>query len=372
MKSLKFVFAMVVALSPSQFAPVMANDGDDAARASGTGATAGTTDGSDVLSTSSGIAARAAAAQGMDMGGTDKGGMSVMPPGVMVGEAGKWMVGYRYIYDRMDGNLVGSRSISEADVLHQFEMSPTDMTMQMHMGSVMYAPTNRLTVMAMVPYMVKAMDHVDHEGERFTEKTNGFGDVELTGLYSLTDPMNARSRILLSFGASAPTGSINQRHMGMRMEYPMQLGSGTFALRPGVVYLGQASPFGWGARFVSTFQLGRNDNNYRLGNRYEASAWVTRLISYTLSATAGINGESRGNIRGLDPLLDALEEPTKDPRRQGGDRLDATLGLAFHPQRGMLSGSSFFLNADLPIHQSLDGPQLKKRFGVRFEFQREF
>ena len=242
----------------------------------------------------------------------------------------------------------------------------------MHMGSVMYAPTNRLTVMAMVPYMVKAMDHVDHEGERFTEKTNGFGDVELTGLYSLTDPMNARSRILLSFGASAPTGSINQRHMGMRMEYPMQLGSGTFALRPGVVYLGQASPFGWGARFVSTFQLGRNDNNYRLGNRYEASAWVTRLINSTLSATAGINGESRGNIRGLDPLLDALEEPTKDPRRQGGDRLDATLGLAFHPQRGMLSGSSFFLNADLPIHQSLDGPQLKKRFGVRFEFQREF
>lgn len=372
MKSLKLVFAMVVALSPSQFAPVMANDGDDAARASGTGATAGTKDGSTVLSTPSGIAARAEAAQGMDMGGADQGGMSVMPPGVMVGEAGKWMVGYRYLYDRMDGNLVGRRSISEADVLRQFEMSPTDMTMQMHMGSVMYTPTKRLTVMAMVPYMVKAMDHVDHEGERFTEKTNGFGDVELTGLYSLTDPMNARSRILLNFGASAPTGSINQRHMGMRMEYPMQLGSGTFALRPGVVYLGQASPFGWGARFVSTFQLGRNDNNYRLGNRYEASAWVTRLISSTLSATAGINGESRGNIRGLDPLLDALDEPTKDPRRQGGDRLDATLGLAFHPQRGMLSGSSFFLNADLPIHQSLDGPQLKKRFGVRFEFQREF
>ena len=371
MKGLKFVFATVAALSPSQFAPAMAAGGDDAALASGMQATGSTEGGSDVLATSSGIAVRAEAAQGMDMG-TEMAGMSLMPAGVMVGEPGKWMVGYRYIYDRMDGNLLGSRSISDAGVLRQFEVSPTDMTMQMHMGSLMYTPTNRLTVMAMVPYMVKAMDHVDREGERFAEKTNGFGDVELTGLYSLTDPMNARSRILLNFGASAPTGSINQRPMGMRLEYPMQLGSGTFALRPGVVYLGQASPFGWGARFVSTFQLGRNDNNYRLGNRYEASAWVTRLISSSLSATAGINGESRGNIRGLDPLLDALEEPTKDPRRQGGDRLDATLGLAFHPQRGMLSGSSFFLNADLPVHQSLDGPQLKKRFGVRFEFQREF
>lgn len=121
MKGLKFVFAMVAALSPSQFAPAMAAGGDDAA-------TGSTDRGSDVFSISLGIAAQAAAVQEMDMGGTEMGGMSLMPPGVMVGEPGKCMVSYRYIYDRMDGNLVRSRSISDASVLRQFKVSPTDST----------------------------------------------------------------------------------------------------------------------------------------------------------------------------------------------------------------------------------------------------
>ena len=56
-----------------------------------------------------------------------------------------------------------------------------------------------------------------------------------------------------------------------------------------------------------------------------------------------------------------MEEPTKDPRRQGGKRLDATVGLARRPQGGVLGRNSFFLNADLPVLQTLDRPQLKKR-----------
>jgi len=31
----------------------------------------------------------------------------------------------------------------------------------------------------------------------------------------------------------------------MRLEYPMQLGSGTFALRPGLTYLGQTERWAW-------------------------------------------------------------------------------------------------------------------------------
>lgn len=44
----------------------------------------------------------------------------------------------------------------------------------------------------------------------------------------------------------------------------MQLGSGTVSVMPGVTYLGQAVPWGWGAEFIPTVRIGRNSNGYRL------------------------------------------------------------------------------------------------------------
>ena len=308
----------------------------------------------------------------MAMGASQMGVAGLTPPGIMMSSAGKWMLGYRYSIDRMDGNLVGTRRISDTAVLSQFMASPTDMTMQMHMGSLMFAPTDKLTLMAMVPYVIKSMDHVMGMNERFREKTKGIGDVEVSATYSLYSRADLRHRLLVSLGASLPTGSINERMGSMRLEYPMQLGSGTWALRPGFVYLGQNAPWGWGAKMSAARQLGRNDNGYRLGNRTEVSIWGSRLVTRAISVSAGLNSEWRGNIRGADPLLDQTDEPTKDPRRQGGRRLDASLGMGLHPQTGPFRGNEFFLRLDAPVAQSLDGPQLQKRWGLQLDFQREF
>ena len=97
--------------------------------------------------------ASASVQQPMAMGASQMGAVGLTPPGIMMGGAGKWMVGYRYSIDRMDGNLVGTRRISDATVLAQFMAAPTDMAMQMHMGSLMFAPTDKLTLMVMVPYV---------------------------------------------------------------------------------------------------------------------------------------------------------------------------------------------------------------------------
>ena len=136
----------------------------------------------------------------------------------------------------------------------------------------MYAPTDKLTLMAMLPYVEMSMGELHRDGTRSTERSEGIGDLELRGLYSLYAAKDLRHRILANFGVGFPTGSINQRDAeGMRMEYPMQIGSGTFSLLPGFTYLGQALPWGWAADFNSTVRLGRNDNGYRLGNRYQSS-----------------------------------------------------------------------------------------------------
>src|SRR5579871_1989256 len=122
----------------------------------------------------------------------------MVPPEVMMLKAGKSMVGYQFMFDEMNGNLVGTSHVSNTTILGSFAAAPTDMTMQMHMGVVMYAPTDRLTLMAMPTYIVKTMNHVTGAGTRFTEQASGIGDLELRGLYSLYATEDHRHRFLLN------------------------------------------------------------------------------------------------------------------------------------------------------------------------------
>lgn len=106
-----------------------------------------------------------APSQDAGMGDDMMGAAGLVPPGIMVGNAGRWMVGYQIMFDKMDGNLVGTDRVTDAKVLERFMATPTDMAMQMHMGMVMYAPTDKLTLMAMVPYIRKSMNHVMRDGK---------------------------------------------------------------------------------------------------------------------------------------------------------------------------------------------------------------
>ena len=300
------------------------------------------------------------------------GAPGLVPFDVMTGQAGKWMVGYQFMLESMDGSLVGTGGTTAARTLEHFVAAPTDMSMQMHMGMVMYAPTDRLTLMTLLPYIRKEMNHLTVEGASFAERTDGIGDVELRGMFSVLGRQAPRQWLLLGGGVGLPSGSIDATMAGMRIEYPMQIGSGTFSLLPGVTYLGQALPWGWAADFGSTVRVGRNDNGYRLGNRYQLGGSITRQFKNSMSVSGGVRGERWGNIRGSDAMLDVTDEPTKDPNLQGGTRLSALLGLTVHPQDGLLRGQHFHIQAEVPVAQSLDGPQLRRRWIVRLGWQVEF
>ena len=115
------------------------------------------------------------------MGDDMMGAGDLVPPGIMIGKAGKWMIGFQTMFEKMDGNLVGNKRISNEEVLHRFTHTPTDMTMQMYMGKVMYAPTDKLTLMVMIPFFRKSMNHLTHRGTHFVELAKGIGDIELRG-----------------------------------------------------------------------------------------------------------------------------------------------------------------------------------------------
>ncbi len=94
------------------------------------------------------------------------------------------------------------------------------------------------------------------------------------------------------------------------MEYPMQTGSGTMSVLPGLMYLGQAMPWSWGVEGLSTQRIGHNTYEYRLGNQYEARAWLARQLTGPVTLAAGTFGESWGDIKGSDVSLDPSGEPT--------------------------------------------------------------
>jgi len=287
------------------------------------------------------------------------------PIGVMgdhTHSAGEWMFSYRYRFMDMDGNREGTDNLSDAEVLQQFPVTPVRMTMQMHALGVMYAPSDDLTLMAMVPYVSKEMDHVTRGGVRFTTNSEGFGDIKLTALYKVLD--QSRQRLHLNVGMSFPTGSIEERDNtpagdDQILPYPMQIGSGTFDLLPGITYLGQTKNWSWGSQAIATLRLGDNSNDYRLGDQLMLTGWAAYNWTDWLSTSIRLNGQTWGNIDGADSRLNPMMIPTADPDRRGGTQLNLGFGVNLYAPSGNLKGSRFAIEFELPLHRSLDGPQLE-------------
>jgi hypothetical protein len=303
---------------------------------------------------------------------------------------GQWMVGYRYMFMRQAGNLDGTRDVSTTEILKKWVTAPLDMDMEMHMLEAMYAPSERLTLMAMVPYKRMWMDslsllpggghggghggHSAHGGIRpshtggggndedvfrVEERSAGWGDVSVMGLYTFWGDYKKGKRLLLNGGVSFPSGSIKKGGPGHRHEYMMQLGSGTVDLQPGLTYLQERGKWAVGSQVLGTVRLGRNDVGYALGNQVRTNAWVSYSVRDWLAPSLRLEGNWWGNVRGRDPLLDPLANPNEDPRRQGGKRLDLLLGLNLFQPKGKLKGTRLTLEGGIPIYQSLDGPQLE-------------
>ena len=290
--------------------------------------------------------------------------------------AGEWMLSYEYMLEDMDGNRDGTKRVSHTQVLEKFGTVPTNMSMEMHMAMLMYAPSNDLTLMAMLPYLLKAMNHVTRKGVRFTERSEGFGDLQVWALGTFYKVKGFQHRFLVNAGVSLPTGSIEKKDFGpdrtlgqRRLEYAMQLGSGTVDLLPGITYLGQAENWAWGAEMIPTIRLGENSRDYRLGNRYRLSAWGARKWTDWLSLSGRLDGQTWENIHGADPSQNPAAAATKDPKRQAGERVDLLVGLNLYAPKGVLKGHRLAIEGGAPLYQSLDGPNLQTDWTLRVGWQ---
>lgn len=301
--------------------------------------------------------------------------------------AGEFMLSYRLMLMDMGGLRDGTEGLDPTTVVDpdgsNFMVAPTNMQMQMHMLGLMYAPTSSLTLMAMVPFHSNTMDHITRMGGAFETGSSGLGDVSLTALYVLARP--ERQRIHAHLGVSLPTGSIDATDVTpmsapdeTQLPYPMQLGSGTVSILPGLTYLGQNDTWSWGGQVRGTVRVGTNSRDYRLGNTYALTAWMARAFGDDFSASVRATGTSWDNINGEDPAYAMAVAnrvvPTVFPDLRGGTRVDLGLGINAAPFSGALSGlrlAGEMLYA-VPAFQSLDGPQLETDVTVTLGAQYAF
>ena len=288
--------------------------------------------------------------------------------------AGEVMLSYRYARMSMRGNREGTARESLRSVLRRFPVAPFSMDMEKHVFGAMWAPTDDVTLMAMVPLLRLDMDHRTRMGLRFRTRSKGPGDVRLLALVAL--PSTGHHRLHLKAGLSLPTGSISRKDrtpMGrVRLPYPMQLGSGSFDLLPGLVYTGFSRNGSWGAEVHGTVRLHRNRRGYRLGHRYAASLFGARRWAPFVSTSLRLEWNAWGDIHGRDRDLNARLVPTVDPSLRGGRRLDLLAGINLIGTGGPVRNHRLAVELGRPVHQRLDGPQLETDWRVVVGWQVAF
>lgn len=300
------------------------------------------------------------------------------PQGVLGGmspKQGVFMPSVQYMHMRMDGNRDGTSEVSTAEVLAQFPVAALNMTVDMLMAGAMYGVTDDISVMAMVPYLWKSMDHVTRMGAAFTTESEGFGDVRVIGGYNIYK--SNQHTVNLTAGLSFPTGSTDERDTtpagpDQVLPYPMQNGSGTFDLIPGITYTGRTDDWSWGGQFGAIVRLGENDNDYTLGNVYAASIWGARRWVDWLSSSVRLTGETVENIDGADPRLNRMQVPTADPSLRAGNFVSVGLGLNFMVPSGVLQGTALSVEGIIPLYQDLDGPQVERDYGILVGLRKAF
>ncbi len=236
-----------------------------------------------------------------------------------------------------------------------------DMSMEMHMIDVMYQFSEDTMLMLMVPYMRSRMSMLANNFQTANMSAKGVGDLSFSALFRVRQ---FREHQLFSGGGlSLPTGSIDERDWMPQMgrspvAYAMQPGVGTPSALLQIGYSGRADRFSWGAQLDGVLRVGKNDNNYRVGNRYTGTAWSALRLADWISASLRVQHSSWDNYTGQDPSLDPMMDPGNDPRLQGGARTDILAGVNLVATAGAFAGARLFFEAGQPIYQHLHGPQM--------------
>lgn len=312
--------------------------------------------------------------------------ISVM--GDHVHKRGEWMLSYRYMGMTMDGNRKADERLTDSEAFAQLpgmgamnmKVLPVDMQMEMHMLGVMYAPSDTVTLMLMLPHASTKMTHkvqmMGNVVSGFKTQTSATGDVFFGALVKFFQAEGVQAHFNLGIGLA--NGSITEQDdtpMGkQQLPYAMQPGSGSEEFRPGVTLLGQRPAWSWGVQAGASLALEDNNQGYQLGDRFQLSGWIARRVNDFSSVSLLTRKKWWRDIEGKakDLMVSGNVNPAADPLLQSGQRMDVGLGLNLLGREGSVKGHRLALEYLLPVQQSIDGPRLETDATYMIGWQKAF
>jgi len=310
-------------------------------------------------------------------------------------KAGEFMISYRFMYMDMDGMQSGTSEVSPAEVFaSNYTVTPTRMTMEMHMFGLMYAPTDWLTLMAMVDLQYREMDHQIFPGaapligfnnglQTFTTESRGVGDVQFSGLFTFFE--RDGMRLHGGLGLSVPTGSISKTDLApgpggileRTLPASMQPGSGTVSVIPSLTWTQLFDRFSYGLQAKGTIRTYENYRGYTLGDVVDVNLWGGWKIFDWISLEGGFGyhyvGEQTGTQDGIllsPPFAPTrLTVPTAFGSNYGGHTVEGIVGVNFLVPDGPLAGNRIAADVRLPFFQDLNGFQLSTDYIVTVGYQ---
>jgi len=205
-------------------------------------------------------------------------------------------------------------------------------------ASLLYGVSNRLMVMASVPYVFNQMTFV---GE--TEKADGLSDPEVVVMMSLLPNLMGKTSLQAVAGARLPLGQADLTNdHGELLDHHLQSGTGAWAGLFGVQAMLASGSLPLYAS--AGYQVnGSNDQNFDYGDvfRYNFAA------QKTLGSVVDLIGEINGRYARYD-----MEGAEKDPN-SGGSVVYFSPGLRLR----MFSSVSLRTQVQIPVIEQLNGVQ---------------
>lgn len=288
---------------------------------------------------------------------------------------GGFQLGLRYLHSDLSGQGYGTDSLTVNQVLSLFDVSPSELATQGFGVDLAYGIADRVTLSATGTLAQKTMDNLSTlEGQPnaylfYQTQASGIQDVKVNALYEVLATQDFRFHV--TAGVSVPVGSIDADAVTpfsgdspTQLPYSQQLGSGTVDLLPGFTFGMQNKRASFGLQGKGTIRLGENDRGWTLGDVYGANMWAGLKATDWVSISLGARYSSWGNVEGFDQDLDPNESPAHNTLTQAGWRVDLPIGMNFVMPDGQLKGHRLGIEFLFPIHQDLDGPQLKHKWSI--------
>lgn len=299
-----------------------------------------------------------------------------------------WQVSLLYKQMRLEGYQQGSDKLTLDEVLfdgreqrtaRNFPIVPTVIFQEAIVTNVSYNLDRANQLAISIPFIKQDTDHISiiPSYDKFNISSSGVGDISVS--YSRLVEKWGDQHLSYSFGVSLPTGSITQhgdtpRSPGnQQLPYTMQLGSGTWDLPISLSYQHYGKAWYVGTDLFAKLRLGRNNRDYRLGNRLSLAVWTKWPLSNEIQPFMKLSYQRWGAIKGQDDELLVTAKfiypaGITNPKYYGGKKLNAIFGSELQ----LNESQQLNFEIAIPLYQHLNGVQPKERLNASINWNIRF